>query len=145
MSKRLTDKQKKKMIADYIQCQNYSEVGRTHGVSPNTVKAIVQKDPSTAGKCEQKKSENTQDVLEYMEGKKVEACRVIDLLLLEMQDEEKIKRTGLQAIATSLGIVIDKFTANATPNTISQDMAEDNRLLKRLFESGDKDSKSETN
>ena len=80
-----------------------------------------------------------------MEGKKVEACRVIDLLLLEMQDEEKIKRTGLQAIATSLGIVIDKFTANATPNTISQDMAEDNKLLKRLFESGDKDSKSETN
>lgn len=145
MSKRLTDKQKKKIIADYIQCQNYSEVGRTHGVSPNTVKAIVKKDPRTAGKCEQKKSENTQDVLEYMEGKKVEACRVIDLLLLEMQDEEKIKRTGLQAIATSLGIVIDKFTANATPNTISQDMAEDNRLLKRLFESGDKDSKSETN
>lgn len=38
---RLNNKQKKKMVADYIECGNYSEVGRRHKVSVSTVRKAV--------------------------------------------------------------------------------------------------------
>ena len=41
MAARLTDRQKKKIIADYIQLESYNAVGRMNDVSPNTVKNIV--------------------------------------------------------------------------------------------------------
>ena len=65
---KLTDKQKKKIIADYISTGNYSETARMNGkISPNTVKAIVNADEEFANKCEQKKEENIKDILDYMD------------------------------------------------------------------------------
>ena len=34
--KKLTDKQKKLIIADYIECGNYCEVARKHGITDTT-------------------------------------------------------------------------------------------------------------
>ena len=38
---KLTDKQKKKIIADYMENQNYSETGRLNNVSNKTVERLV--------------------------------------------------------------------------------------------------------
>jgi len=38
--KKLTDKKKKLIIADYIECGNYSEVARKHNVSDTTVNLL---------------------------------------------------------------------------------------------------------
>lgn len=52
---KLTDKQKKKIIADYIDNNNYSETARMNGnISPNTVKSIVKGNTDIAKKCEEK-------------------------------------------------------------------------------------------
>ena len=43
MAARLTDKQKKKIIADYVQIGSYNAVSKINGVSATTVKNIVLK------------------------------------------------------------------------------------------------------
>lgn len=113
VAKHLTDKQKKKIIADYAECENYSEVARKHNVSRNTIKAVVTSDTETAAKCQQKKEQNTADILEFMEEQKSDVCNIIKLYLSELQNTDRLKRASIQSIATSLGIIIDKFTKDA--------------------------------
>ena len=50
MGKHLTDSQKKKIIADYTECENYSQVARKYKVSFDTVKRTVLNDPETVKK-----------------------------------------------------------------------------------------------
>lgn len=42
MAARLTDKQKKKIVADYLEVQSYSVAARMNGVTHQTVKRVVQ-------------------------------------------------------------------------------------------------------
>lgn len=110
MANRLTDKQKKKIVADYTECENYSEVARKHHVSFTTVKRVVNSDPELSRKVEQKKEQNTTDILSFMESKKQNINSIIDRYLDALLDEAKIARSSPQALATALGIIIDKFT-----------------------------------
>ena len=110
---RLTDKTRKKIIADYVGCENYSEVARKYGVARNTVKAIVAKDGEAAEKCRRKKEQNTADVLSHMEQQKDTVCGLLDKFLAAMADDDKIQRAGVQQLATALGIIVDKYTATA--------------------------------
>lgn len=113
MAKHLTDRQKKKIIADYAECGVYAQVARKHKVSLDTVKRTVLNDPETAEKTRQKKEQNTADILAFMDGKKQDVCDIIALYLQHLQDQEKLRRASVQSIATSLGIIIDKFTQGA--------------------------------
>lgn len=56
MGKRLTDKQKKQIIADYVDIGSYNAVAKENGISTNTVKKIVKENSEFARICEQKKS-----------------------------------------------------------------------------------------
>ena len=47
MAKHLTDRQKKKIIADYAELGSYRAVARKHKVSDGTVKRICKRDPET--------------------------------------------------------------------------------------------------
>lgn len=107
---KLTDKEKKKIIADYIETQNYSETGRMNNVSDVTVKDIVSKDKTTLEKLEQKKQENTNDILKYMDEIYDKQKRIIDLSLTAL--EEKLQKpdmfTNVKDIATVYGVIFDK-------------------------------------
>lgn len=120
MAKRLTDKQKKKIIADYVECQNYSAVGRKYKISANTVKNIICSNDEFARKCEHKKEENSKDMLEYMNSKKQDAMKFINLALDEMMKEEKLERSGIQALATSIGIIVDKFSPKDQTTNVNE-------------------------
>lgn len=109
-AQRLTDKQKKKIIADYVQCQNYRAVAKQNGVSPNTVRKIVASSPDTEQKCTVKKEQNTQDMLSYMDSKKERVQEIIDVYLGVLTDPEKLEGATLQQITTALGTLIDKWT-----------------------------------
>ena len=112
MAKHFTDKEKKQIIAEYIEYGSYAAVARMHDCSPSGVKKVVLSDPESVEKCGIKKEQNTKDILSHMEKKKDTVCNLIDLYLEAMMDEEKIAGAKLQQIATALAIVIDKFTAN---------------------------------
>ena len=113
MAKHLTDRQKKKIIADYTECENYSQVARKHKISVQTVRRAVLQDSETAKKVKQQKERNTADILSFMEEKKEDVCDIIGLYLEYLKDPQKLSRASVQSIATSLGIIIDKFTKDA--------------------------------
>ena len=114
---KLTDKQHKKMIARYAECQNYSQVAREFNVGESTVRRHIAKDPKAAKKAEQKKEENTLDMLTYLDRKKSTAQDFVDMAFEYMQDPKKMERASLQTLATAIGIVIDKFTQNVPLQT----------------------------
>ena len=111
MAKHLTDKEKKQIIKDYIECQSYNAVATKYGISNHTVKRVVLNNQGTAEKIQQKKEQNTADILAFMESKKYNVTLIIDRYLDALLDESKIARSSPQALATALGIIIDKFTA----------------------------------
>jgi hypothetical protein len=111
MAARLTDKQKKKIIADYVQLGSYNAVSKINGVSATTVKNIVLKSADFVEKCEQKKDENTADILAYMESQKGLVCEIIGKGLAALNDPEKLAEATPAQITTALGTLIDKFTA----------------------------------
>ena len=109
-AQRLTDKQKKKIIADYVQLQSYRAAARQNGVSDATVRKIVKGDPESSQKCALKKEENAQDMLSYMDSKKERVQEIIDVYLGTLTDPEKLEGATLQQITTALGTLIDKWT-----------------------------------
>lgn len=108
--KKLTDKKKKLIVADYIDCGNYSEVARKHGVSDTTVRKLVNTDSESLKKIEQKKEENTKDVLEYMDSLNEKKKIIINKLLLAIEDKaDKLDSfTNIKDVASAYGIIIDK-------------------------------------
>lgn len=121
---KLTDKQKKKIIADYVECQNYSTVAKKHGVSWTTVKNIVSADNSSVKKLEQKKEQNTLDMLDYLATRKDKAQNFVDLCLDAMAKPEKLAAAQVNQISTAMGTVIDKF---APVNSVTSD---DDRIFR---------------
>lgn len=110
MAKRLTDRDKKRIIADYVESGNYRETARRHGISDATVRKLVSREPQTAQKCAQKKEENAQSILAFMDSKKQTVCGLIEKFLEAMGDEDKITAAPLNQLATTMGIIIDKYT-----------------------------------
>lgn len=112
MAARLTDRQKKKILADYVQTNNYCATARMNNVSATSVKNLVRGNADIVKMCEQKKEENTVEMLAFMESRKGEMQKAIDLHLKALTDPEKIKAAALSQIATSFGIIVDKATKN---------------------------------
>ena len=108
MAPRLTDKQKKRIISDYVNIGSYNTVGKMHGISATTVKNVVSKNSETVGMCEQKKKQNTMDMLEFLETRKQKTQDIIDQLLECMPD--KIPKASLVQIVTAYGVLVDKST-----------------------------------
>lgn len=107
---KLTDKQKKRIIADYVQCQNYSEVGRKYKISHTAVKNITDGDKETFNKLQQKSIENTKEVLEEMKKRNKTKIDLIDKIFKAM--DEKLENvdvfTSIKDLATAYGIILDK-------------------------------------
>ena len=112
MAARLTDRQKKKILADYVQTNNYCATARMNNVSATSVKNLVRGNADIVKMCEQKKEENTVEMLAFMESRKGEMQKAIDLHLKALTDPENIKAAALSQIATSFGIIVDKATKN---------------------------------
>ena len=111
MAARLTDKQKKKIVADYLELGSYNATAKRNNVSDTTVKRIVLESGEIAEKLEQKKAENTADILAYMESKRGVVCEIIDKGLTALNDPEKLAEASPVQITTALGTLIDKWAA----------------------------------
>lgn len=123
MAARLTDRQKKKIIADYVQLNNYCAVAKINNVSATTVKNIVLASADFVEKCEQKKEENTADVLAYMDEHKDLVCSFIGKGLEMLNDPEKLAAANLTQITTAMGTLIDKWAmiGGSPADTVKED------------------------
>lgn len=131
MAARLTDKQKKKIIADYVEIGSYNAVAKKHKVADSTVKRIVLSDSEMKKKAEQKKEENTADILSYMEEKRSVVCEILGKGLDILNDPEKLREATPSQITTALGTLIDKWSMITNK---PQDDKNDDGLSKSLRE-----------
>ena len=109
MAARLTDRQKKKIVADYAQLGICNAVAKLNGCSPNTVKKIVHNNADIAEMCRRKKEENTADILAYMDSRKELVCSFIGKGLEMLNDPDKLAAANLSQITTAMGTLIDKW------------------------------------
>lgn len=110
MAKRLNDKEKQKIKADYIETGNLRETARMNNVSVDTVKRTVEADDEITQKLTQKKEENTKDILKYMDSIYDKQKKIIDLSLeaLEKKLSNPDMFTNVKDIATVYGVIFDK-------------------------------------
>lgn len=131
MAARLTDKQKKKIVADYLELGSYNAVSKIHGISRQTVKNVVLSSTDIGQKLQQKKDENTTDILAYMESRRGVVCEIIEKGLAALNDPDKLKETSPSQITTALGTLIDKWAPKGTA-TGGQDSREDDPITQAL-------------
>ena len=111
--RKLTDRQRKEVIADYLDCGNYVTIAKAYGVNRSTIKRIV--DANKVRMQEQYlKQEDVEsaDVATYMDSKAEVVCKLIDDYLAELIDRERLEGAPLNQIASAMGVVIDKFIKN---------------------------------
>lgn len=133
MANRLTDKQKKKIVADYLELGSYNATAKANGTSPKTVKRVLAEVPEMPEKVKQKKAENTADILAYMESQRGLVCEIIGKGLTVLNDEEKLREATPAQITTALGTLIDKWALKG--QLISgKDQVEDDPITKSLKE-----------
>lgn len=111
MANRLTDKRKKKIVADYLELGSYNATAKLNGTSSRTVKRVLAEVPEMPEKVKQKKAENTADILAYMERQRGLVCEIIGKGLNILNDEEKLREATPSQITTALGTLIDKWAA----------------------------------
>lgn len=109
---KLTDAQKKKIIVDFVETNNYSETARMNSVSEYTVRKLCKDDNNKEikEKIEQKKEENTKSMLEMISETNDKRLQVISKLVNAIDDKaEKIDAfTNVKDLASAYGIMIDK-------------------------------------
>lgn len=108
---RLTNKQRLDIIAAYTEGESKRSIARRYGVSDGTIRNICDKDPEVMQKCAQKRAEDIKSVLAHMETQKGRVCSVIDLILERIASPENLDAATLPQLATTLGILVDKYTA----------------------------------
>lgn len=123
MAARLTDRQKKKIIADYVEMQSYNAVAKKNNVTHQTVKRVVTASPEFTKIAQQKKEENTADVLAYMGEHKDLVCSFIGKGLEMLNDPEKLAAANLSQITTAMGTLIDKWAmiGGSPADTVKED------------------------
>lgn len=133
MAARVTDKQKKKIIADYLETESINAAAKRNGVSWDTAKRILEENGEIEQKLEDKKEQNTADIMSYMESKRDVVCSIIGLGLKALSDPEKLSEASPAQITTALGTLIDKWTA-LNSGRGPADTQEDDELSKSLKE-----------
>lgn len=109
--KQLSTRKKNQIIADYVRTESYSATARLHGVSPNTVKRLVQTRSEVAEMCEAKRRADAREVAQYMDEQKKLVCEIIGNGLSALANPDKLRSASPRDIATTIGILSDKWTA----------------------------------
>lgn len=107
---KLTDKEKKQIVADYVDCENYREVARKHKRSVETIRRVVKADKDIRKKVTQKRKENTKDTLTFMEEQKDKIQNTLEALLLAMNYKaiNLDEKATIRDLAMAYGIILDK-------------------------------------
>lgn len=110
MTKPITPAQRKRIVAEYINCNSYAQVAKHYGISDHTVKKIVGQDTAFAEKCESKKIQDEQDIYTFLDSRKEEVYGILSGFLSAMADKGKLETATLSQLSTAFGTVIDKYT-----------------------------------
>ena len=117
MAARITEVRRKKILADYLETENYRETGRRNGVSDVTVRKLVMENSDFKRAIETKKEQDEADIIAYMDSKRDKVCKIIALGLDALADPEKLRGATPAQITTALGTLIDKWLLLKNPQS----------------------------
>lgn len=109
MAAHLTDKQKKQIISERVKGASLGDLAKKYHVAKSTIARTCNRDPETVRKATAKKEQNTQEMLEYMDGQKGKAQELLTRIIEALGDPEKLARANVRDLATAYGIIADKF------------------------------------
>lgn len=138
MAPRITDRQKKKIVADYLSTESYSAAAKLNGVSRNTAKKVVLETSDIDAICQKKKDENTADIIAYMESQREAVCKIIETGLRVLPEKIENAKTATE-VTTALGTLIDKWTGKE--GAALRDTGDDDPITKAMREAFDRGSK----
>lgn len=113
MAARLTDKQRKQIIADRAGGLSLRKLAEKYGVSHSTIKNTLDRDSETVQICTHKKEANTLEMLAYMDAQKGKAQELLSKIIDALGDPDKLARANVRDLATAYGIIADKFIQTA--------------------------------
>ena len=125
MAARLTDKQKKKIVADYLESQSINATAKKNNVSWGTVRSVLDEMGEIEKKLEQKKEENTKDIMAHMETKKDKVCQIVDTYLDALLDADRIEKANPAQLTTAMGTILDKFSLLDDKGKAGKDLMRD--------------------
>lgn len=140
MAARLTERKKKKIVADYIECESYAAAGKRNGVCGQTVRRCVEESKEFSERLAEKKERDAADILAYMDARRDKVCEIIQLGLDALCDPDKLKSATPAQITTALGTLIDKWTMAGNPlrgGTESIEIKTDNPDVARWLKNDD--------
>lgn len=112
MAKKKTDKEIKEIIAYYLDCNNYSETARKFGMSDTGVKKLIDRESNKESTklLEEKKNNNTQEVMQDMDERKDTVKRILGKLLKGIEDKsDNVDMfTSIRDLAMAYGTIVDK-------------------------------------
>jgi predicted DsbA family dithiol-disulfide isomerase len=112
LARRLNDKDKQKIISDYISTHNYCETARMNNVTEYTCRKVVKDcgDDEVKRKLEQKHQENTLSTIEYIQSQAQTKNRIINKLYkaIEEKSDNVDMFTNIRDLAMAYGILVDK-------------------------------------
>lgn len=123
MAARLTDRQKKKILADYLETQSVNAAAKKNKVSWDAANKVLKEAGEVEKKLEQKKDQNTADILAYMESQRDIVCQIIGKGLAVLNDPEKLAEATPSQITTAMGTLIDKWAmiGGSPADTVKED------------------------
>ena len=130
--KPLTQEQKTEIIAYLVQTQNNRETARHFGISEATVRNIRKEHPELTQQFATKNEEARTDALEWLAGQGTRFESILDGLLGELQNKDKLQEASMREVATVFGIVCDKLTDLKATQSQAGKTAEDDPLTKAL-------------
>ncbi len=107
---RLNDRQKKQIMADRVDGMSIRQLAKKYGTSSTTVQRILKSNPEVERLVTQKKNENTDAIMAYMERKRDTVCDIIGTGLSVLPEKIANAKTASE-VTTALGTLIDKWTA----------------------------------
>ena len=108
MAARLTDRQKKKIVADYLECESYNATAKKNGVCGQTVRRDIEESQGITENLKRKKEENTADILAYMDSRRKQVCDIIEVGLAVLPEKIQTAKTASE-VTTAIGTLIDKW------------------------------------
>ena len=138
MAARLTDRKKKKIIADYLELGSYNATAKKNGVCGQTVRRVIEGSQEFAENLQRKKDENTADIIAYMESQREAVCKIIETGLRVLPEKIENAKTATE-ITTAIGTLIDKWTGKE--GAALRDTGDDDPITKAMREAFDRGSK----
>lgn len=124
---KLSDMQKTEIVAAYVESGSYAEVARRFKCDRKNVSYLIKNNTELMAELIEAKDKNIMNVARHMQNRQQRACEIIDLILEGMGDKEKIKKANVRDLSISMGVIIDKFTADPTGDVAAK--ATHNALL----------------